>query len=141
VNRAEITYPKEVAQGESVRKLIGRLDHKGNIRENLEKFSSFNNRYYQSETGNQSAEWLMAQVFKYVPQFTWVFVTEWTTHGFHQSSITAQIPGKSNKTIVIGAHQYSINVARDADPMTARGLGAGLSYAIVLNELFADYAR
>jgi leucyl aminopeptidase len=141
VNRAEIAYPKEVAQEESVRKLIGRLDHKGNIRDNLEKFSSFNNRYYQSETGNQSAEWLMAQVFSHVPQFTWVFVTGWTTHGFRQSSITAQIPGKSNKTIVIGAHQDSINVARGADPMTARAPGAGLSYAIVLIELFADYAR
>jgi leucyl aminopeptidase len=74
-----------------------------------------------------------------VPQFTWVFVTEWTTHGFRQSSITAQIPGKSNKTIVIGAHQDSSNVAHGADPTTARAPGAGMSYAINLLEPFTDY--
>ncbi|CAO2658828.1 Nn.00g065510.m01.CDS01 [Neocucurbitaria sp. VM-36] len=104
VHRLQVTYPTELTQGGSVQDLIKQLNAT-NIQTNLEAFSSFNNRYYQSETGNQSAEWLLAQA-----------------RG--QSSIIATIPGKSAKTIVVGAHQDSINGEAGGNRTTARAPGA-----------------
>ncbi|KAF1850018.1 Zn-dependent exopeptidase [Cucurbitaria berberidis CBS 394.84] len=119
---ANYTYPTELTQGESVQDLIDQLSGT-NIRTNLEIFSSFNNRYYQSETGNQSAEWLLAQARSYIPSRSPVTVSIFP-HVYRQSSIIATIPGKSAKTIVVGAHQDSINGAAGVNRTTARAPGA-----------------
>jgi leucyl aminopeptidase len=137
IDRAEVTYPKEVTRDESALNLIDQLD-KTKIRANLMKFSNFNNRYYQSHTGNQSAEWLLAKAQGYVSDNASVFVSVWY-HGYRQSSVGAIIPGKSNKRIVVGAHQDSINVANGVDPMTSRAPGAGSSHPISVPEFSAHF--
>ena len=97
-----------------------------NIRRNLDMFTSFNNRYYQSTSGNLSAEWLLAQARGYPEPRSPVTVSIFQ-HAYRQSSIIATIPGRSNKTIVVGAHQDSINGAAGGNRTTARAPGAGES--------------
>jgi leucyl aminopeptidase len=66
----------------------------------------------QSDYGRQSSEWLLGQVRntivaagaeKYVH-------AEHFTHPWGQNSIIATIPGQTNSTVIIGAHQDSINL-------------------------------
>lgn len=108
---SKVKFPSKVAHNETLSPLIKKLSAK-NMRENLEKFTSFYTRYYKSTYGTKSSEWLLQQVnatignssaasHAYVKAFT---------HSWPQSSIIATIPGKSNKTIIIGAHQDSINL-------------------------------
>lgn len=122
-NRLAVTYPTELTNAKAVQDLIVQLD-KSKIQTNLATFTTFNNRYYQSETGNQSAEWLLAQVRSYIPQGSPASASIFP-HAYRQSSIVATIPGKSARTIVVGAHQDSINGAAGVDRMTARAPGAG----------------
>jgi leucyl aminopeptidase len=117
-------YPTELMQGATVEHINAFLDP-GNMRRNLEMFTSFTNRYYQSNTGNLSAEWLLGQVSGYVEQGSPVNVSIFQ-HAYRQSSIVATIPGKSTKTIVVGAHMDSINGAVGENRTTARAPGAGM---------------
>jgi leucyl aminopeptidase len=94
------------------------------MKRNLEMFSSFNNRYYQSNTGNLSAEWLLGQAGGYLTANSPITVSVFQ-HVYRQSSIIATIPGKSAKTIVVGAHQDSINGVAGENRTTARAPGAG----------------
>lgn len=56
-----VTYPKKTAQNESVSELLKELD-KENMRSHLETFTSFHTRYYKSDYGRKSSEWLLDQV-------------------------------------------------------------------------------
>jgi leucyl aminopeptidase len=80
---------------------------------NLEKFTSFHTRYYKSDYGRQSSEWLLAQINGIIKEAGadkhGVFA-EAFPHTWQQSSIIATIPGQTNSTIIIGAHQDSINL-------------------------------
>ncbi|KAF2746358.1 leucine aminopeptidase 2 [Sporormia fimetaria CBS 119925] len=107
-----VTFPSKTAHNETVAPLLKELD-KSRMRKHLEKFTSFHTRYYKSETGVESSAWLLEQVNKTLGE------TGASAHGasakafphpWGQSSIIATIPGKSNNTIVIGAHQDSINL-------------------------------
>lgn len=93
-----VTFPKKIAQNETVSKLLRKLDQK-NMRKHLETFTAFHTRYYKSDYGRQSSEWLLDQVNKTLDGVGHVrhFKHEWG-----QNSIIATIPGKSNKTVVIG---------------------------------------
>jgi leucyl aminopeptidase len=107
-----VTFPKNVTQTKAIFPLLKKLS-KSNMQSHLEKFSSFHTRYYKSSYGVQSADWLFDQVNatiaasgadKYgasVAKFP---------HTWGQPSLIATIPGQSNKTVVIGAHQDSINL-------------------------------
>ncbi|KAH7389286.1 hypothetical protein DE146DRAFT_680185 [Phaeosphaeria sp. MPI-PUGE-AT-0046c] len=117
-----VTYPATLTESESITRINGELNDT-NIKENLRVFSGFNNRYYQSETGNLSAEWLLAQVRSYVPTESPINVSIFQ-HRYRQSSIIARIPGKKEKTIVVGAHQDSINAAAGGNRTTAKAPGA-----------------
>lgn len=86
---------------------------KDNMRKNLEHFTSFHTRYYKSETGVKSAEWLLEQVEGVVHESgasAHGAQVQRFDHPWGQFSIIARIPGKSNNTIVLGAHQDSINL-------------------------------
>jgi leucyl aminopeptidase len=112
LNAQKVSYPSKPAYTKTVKPLLKELD-KSNMRKHLEKFTSFHTRYYKSEYGAQSSAWLLSQVNStlneagalahgaYVKAFP---------HSWGQSSIIATIPGKSDKTVVIGAHQDSINM-------------------------------
>jgi leucyl aminopeptidase len=110
--RATVKYPSTVSYNKTVTPLLGKLD-KDNMLKNLQKFTSFHTRYYKSSYGAESSAWLLGRVLDLVKE------SGATKHGatvlpfphpWGQASVIATIPGKSNKTIVIGAHQDSINL-------------------------------
>ncbi|KAG8531538.1 Leucine aminopeptidase 1 [Bacidia gigantensis] len=110
--KVQIHYPKKPAHNESVTSLLKKLD-KANLVKNLGTFSSFHTRYYKSDYGAQSSAWLFEQVNGIVnatdaPKYG--AKVEPFAHPWGQNSIIATIPGKSEQTIVIGAHQDSINL-------------------------------
>ena len=105
-----ITYPRHVAQQSAITRLLPRLS-KSNMRKHLEKFTSFHTRYYKSHYGAESSAWLLRQVEDTVVDSgvgANVTVRPFE-HPWGQNSIIATIPGKTNSTVVIGAHQDSIN--------------------------------
>jgi leucyl aminopeptidase len=107
-----VTYPSKVAYNKTVMPLLKELEKK-NMRSNLETFTSFHTRYYKSQYGIQSSEWLLKQVTKIVNASGALehgATVKPFSHPWGQSSVIVQIPGKSNKTVVIGAHQDSINM-------------------------------
>ncbi|KJX99467.1 Leucine aminopeptidase 1 like protein [Zymoseptoria brevis] len=101
-----VKFPKKTAYNGTVSELLENLEKK-NMRKHLETFTSFHTRYYKSDYGRQSSEWLLAQVNQTLGDVGHVRHFE---HPWGQNSIIATIPGKSNKTVVIGAHQDSINL-------------------------------
>jgi len=88
--------------------------------ENLQKFTSFRTRYYRSETGKQSQQWLVGRIGEITTEYatsalqSLITVTEFT-HAWGQNSIILRIKGASeeatatNGTVIIGAHQDSAN--------------------------------
>ncbi|KIW05960.1 leucine aminopeptidase 1 [Verruconis gallopava] len=111
-SKKEVQYPSSVRHAKAISPLLKKLDKK-NMRENLETFTSFHTRYYKSSYGAQSSAWLLSRVAEIVNASG---AAEYgaTVKPFHhpwgQNSIIATIPGRSNKTVVIGAHQDSINL-------------------------------
>lgn len=107
-----VRYPSTPAHNSTVQPMLSKLN-KTNMRTHLEHFTSFHTRYYKSDYGRQSSEWLLKQVNKTVANSGALkhgASVRRFTHPWAQNSIIAQIPGKSNRTIVIGAHQDSINL-------------------------------
>jgi bacterial leucyl aminopeptidase len=106
-----VQYPTWMAHNDTVRLLAKSLS-KENMRRNLEKLTSFYTRYYKSQTGIESAAWLYGQVQSVIYEsgaYQGVTVEKFN-HPWGQFSIIARIPGQTNRTIVLGAHQDSINL-------------------------------
>ncbi|KAK2623515.1 hypothetical protein QTJ16_007069 [Diplocarpon rosae] len=105
-------FPSKPTLQKQLKPLIAQLEKK-NLRANLETFSAFHTRYYKSDYGRQSSEWLLAKVQKTIKD---AGADKHGAHAVHfkhpwgQNSIIATIPGASNATVVIGAHQDSINL-------------------------------
>lgn len=105
-----VKFPEKPVHKDSIDPLLEKLN-KANMRAHLEKFTSFHTRYYKSHYGAESSAWLLSQVNKALEDAGAVHATvKPFPHPWGQSSIIATIPGKSNKTVVIGAHQDSINL-------------------------------
>ena len=105
-------FPKKPALQSDVRPLLKDLS-KDLMEEHLEKFTSFHTRYFKSDYGRQSSEWLLDTVRKTIKEAgadEHGVKAEHFEHPWGQNSIIATIPGKSNDTVVIGAHQDSINL-------------------------------
>ena len=114
-------YPTEIKYQTAVKALLPSLN-KTLVQSNLERLSSFHNRYYNSTYGQQSSEWLqgiIGGVLKASGAKNATVVT--VKHPWLQSSIVVKIPGKSSNVVVVGAHQDSIN---GKEPMTGRAPGA-----------------
>ncbi|CAI4059216.1 putative aminopeptidase SKDI_04G6230 [Saccharomyces kudriavzevii IFO 1802] len=107
------TYPTEVSNKEVVDGLITDID-KDSMYKNLAKFTSFYTRYYKSECGFESAQWLaatIANITQDVPQD--ILTIEHFDHKeWKQYSIIVRIAGSMTPEdiIVIGSHQDSINL-------------------------------
>jgi leucyl aminopeptidase len=116
-----VTFPSAVSKQTSVTPLLSKLS-KTNMQTDLQTFSNYHNRYYKSSYGKQSSEWLLTRVNAILSASgatgasARAFAHTWT-----QSSIIATIPGKSTNTIVIGAHQDSVN---QQNPSSGRAPGA-----------------
>ncbi|WEW59362.1 Leucine aminopeptidase 1 [Emydomyces testavorans] len=107
--QAVTNFPKTMAQEDKVNAMIATLS-KENMQRDLQRFTQFHNRYYESNNGVESANWLMQQVQAALTQAgARGAKVEKFTHRFRQPSIIATIPGKSANTVVVGAHQDSIN--------------------------------
>ncbi|KAJ4294640.1 hypothetical protein N0V90_008331 [Kalmusia sp. IMI 367209] len=117
--RQAVTYPSTLTQSTSVKALTAKLTS-ANIQSNLQTFSTYNNRYYRATTGKQASDWLLSKVQSYIPTGS-VASAKAYTHSWTQNSIIATIPGKSTKTIVVGAHLDSIN---GNSPTSGRAPGA-----------------
>ncbi|KAK4196595.1 hypothetical protein QBC40DRAFT_209089 [Triangularia verruculosa] len=110
-SKKKAVFPKKPAYQKEVKPLMAQLS-KSNLEKNLEKFTSFHTRYYKSDWGRQSSEWLLGKVqdtIKEAGAEKWVTAKHFK-HPWGQHSIIATIPGKTNQTVVIGAHQDSINL-------------------------------
>jgi leucyl aminopeptidase len=86
---------------------------KDKMQENLEKFTSFHTRYYKSDYGKQSSEWLLKKVQSIIEDAgadKYGVHAEHFKHPWGQNSVIATVPGLENSTVVIGAHQDSINL-------------------------------
>jgi leucyl aminopeptidase len=105
-------FPSKVKLQSEVRPLLKNLS-KDHLEEHLTKFTSFHTRYYKSDYGRQSSEWLLKTVRDTITDAgadEHGVTAEHFEHPWGQNSIIATIPGKSNETVVIGAHQDSINL-------------------------------
>ena len=110
--RAKVSFPEKTEYNETLSPMMKALS-KEQMRKNLEKFTSFHTRYYKSDYGAQSSAWLLGRVNDTIAESGaakyGVHVAAFS-HPWGQSSVIATIPGKSKKTVVIGAHQDSINL-------------------------------
>ena len=105
-------FPKKPVLQKELYPLIKNLS-KSNMQTNLETLSSFHTRYYKSDYGKESSEWLLKNVqtvIKNAGADKHGVYAEHFKHPWGQNSIIATVPGKSNSTIVVGAHQDSINL-------------------------------
>ena len=122
--RAVPKYPTQMMHTKPVKALLPKLNQ-AQIKSALTTFSNFHNRYYNSAYGQESSQWLLTQVKAAVTASGARNVSvETFAHSFKQPSIIATIRGKSAKTIVVGAHQDSINLF---DRVGGRAPGAGES--------------
>ncbi|KAI9001189.1 peptidase [Trametes punicea] len=101
---------------EAVRSVIETLEIE-NLRDTLDKFTSFRTRYYRSETGKQSQQWLLSKITEitknYAPKVLQdVISINAFPHSWAQSSIIVRINGSStidDSVVIIGAHLDSTN--------------------------------
>ena len=110
--KTTVTFPKQPLYNDTLSPMLKELSKK-NMRKHLEKFTSFHTRYYRSAYGAQSSAWLLDQVNKTIydsgAEKHGAYVRGFE-HPWGQNSVIATIPGQSNKTVIIGAHQDSINL-------------------------------
>ncbi|KAI0723391.1 peptidase [Earliella scabrosa] len=110
------SYPKP-NHTESVRSVIDTLEIQ-NLRDGLEKFTSFRTRYYRSETGKQSQQWLFNKITELTKEYAPKSLQESISiqefpHSWTQSSVIVRINGTSTDddgVVIVGAHQDSTNM-------------------------------
>lgn len=110
--KKEPKFPAKPALQKDLAPLIKDLS-KAEMKANLEKFTSFHTRYYKSDYGKQSSEWLLKKVQSIIEDSgadKYGVYAEHFKHPWGQNSVIATIPGLQNSTVVVGAHQDSINL-------------------------------
>ena len=110
--KSTVNFPSKTSYNSTLFPLMKSLSKK-QMRKNLEKFTSFHTRYYKSTYGAQSSAWLLSRVNETIAESGaagYGAHVKAFSHPWGQSSVIATIPGKSEKTVVIGAHQDSINL-------------------------------
>jgi len=101
------------------------------------EFSSYTNRYYNSQLGVQSSNWLRSLVSQGIASSNYrgnATVREFT-HTWAQSSVIARIQGSENGVVILGAHQDSINSASPVNGV-APGADDNASGSVALLETF-----
>ena len=109
--RSTVQFPKKTKKQASVTPLLKHLS-KDEMKGNLEKLTSFHTRYYKSDYGRQSSEWLFSRIKDIISEAGADETVSAHTfkHSWPQTSAIVTIPGQTNSTIVIGAHQDSLNL-------------------------------
>lgn len=106
-----VEFPKKCVKQDEVKELAKNLQT-APMKANLEKLSSFHTRYYNSDWGLKSSDWVLNKVKSIIKEAgaDKTVTAESFPHTWKQHSVIARIPGQTNSTIVIGAHQDSINL-------------------------------
>jgi leucyl aminopeptidase len=110
--KKEPKFPAKPTLQKDLAPMIKNLS-KDKMKENLEKFTSFHTRYYKSDYGKQSSEWLLKKVQSIIKDSgadKYGVHAEHFKHPWGQNSVIATVPGLENSTVVVGAHQDSINL-------------------------------
>ncbi|EFY98166.1 peptidase M28 family protein [Metarhizium robertsii] len=109
--KESVEFPKKCVNQDEVKSLAKNLDT-APMKANLEKLSSFHTRYYNSEWGLKSSDWVLEKVNEMIKEAgaDKTVTAQSFPHTWKQHSVIATIPGQTNSTIVIGAHQDSINL-------------------------------
>lgn len=116
-----LALPSSPAHQSEVRNLISQLVV-DNIEESLTIFTSFHNRYYTSDSGVESSNWLFNYVSDIARNSSLGITVEQFSHVWKQKSVIARIPGRlSTESVIIGSHQDSINML---SPASGRAPGA-----------------
>jgi bacterial leucyl aminopeptidase len=109
---AKPVFPSKVQHQDEINPLLKNLT-KSEMETHLEKLTSFHTRYYKSDYGRQSSEWLLQTVQDTINSAgadKFGVKAVHFKHSWGQNSIIATIPGQSESTVVVGAHQDSINL-------------------------------
>jgi len=138
INKKKVSFPDSPGFSDTVKPLLAGLE-KENMKTNLEKFTSFHTRYYKSDYGRQSSEWLLKRINETAGDFPGIEIKPFP-HTWQQSSIIARIPGKSERTVVIGAHQDSINLFLPSF-LAAPGADDDGSGTVTILEAFRVFVR
>ncbi|KAI5960395.1 LAP1 [Candida pseudojiufengensis] len=102
-------YPTELSYTKEVKSLFELIDI-DLVFKKLTKFSSFFTRYYKSQHGFDSANWLYDQLNKLISEFKEISITKIHHDGWDQFSIIVSIPGELKDKVIVGAHQDSANL-------------------------------
>lgn len=121
------TYPSAASHDAAVKPLFSSLST-DLLKSRLTTFSEFQNRYYKGGYGAQSSAWLLDTVNATLVEAGVTSSLGATVEAFshpkwNQDSVIARIPGKTASTIVIGAHQDSVNW-QASNQQTSRAPGA-----------------
>ncbi|KAJ2059524.1 hypothetical protein GGI17_004345 [Coemansia sp. S146] len=103
--------PTKLVRGKEVAKAIEGLTTQlyGDV---LRPFTAFHNRYYDSENGRKSSQWLQGQIQGLVDAAGANVSVSAFKHRFPQSSVIARFEGQGSdaeETVVVSAHQDSVN--------------------------------
>ncbi|WRT70247.1 uncharacterized protein IL334_007242 [Kwoniella shivajii] len=109
---AKYTYPSPGNYSKPIKSIIKSLDIK-HMKSFLKEFTSFRTRYYRSETGKQSQQFLLSKLKEISSSHSGVTIKEFP-HSWGQNSIIARfapvddIKGEA-PVVIVGAHQDSAN--------------------------------
>eukprot|EP00735_Rhodelphis_limneticus_P008954 TRINITY_DN2420_c0_g1::TRINITY_DN2420_c0_g1_i1::g.8895::m.8895 TRINITY_DN2420_c0_g1::TRINITY_DN2420_c0_g1_i1::g.8895 ORF type:complete len:392 (+),score=148.86,sp/Q2U1F3/LAPA_ASPOR/44.24/1e-85,Peptidase_M28/PF04389.12/2.8e-31,Peptidase_M20/PF01546.23/0.045 TRINITY_DN2420_c0_g1_i1:54-1178(+) len=104
-----VEIPSTISHKDEVAQYLDDIN-KGRIETDLTFFSSFNNRYYKSDTGVESCNWLYETVGELASVRSDITVEQFT-HSFPQKSLIARIlpsNAAADASVIIGSHQDSI---------------------------------
>lgn len=103
-------FPHELMYNKVVKPYIAKLDSV-NMHTNLALLTGFHSRYYKSQYGAASGEFLFNLVQNITSVSNQTIHVKQFEHPWGQHSVIARIQGsESNDTVVIGAHQDSANM-------------------------------
>lgn len=130
---AAAAYPDKVNYKPEVEAIVKKVDIE-KIKKQLQCFSSFHNRYFNSRFGVEAAEWLHEEVKKVIDRSGHPFASvRLIQHqAWSQPSIIVSIPGQVRlKTIITGAHLDSV-ISNDRGAGRAPGADDNGSSSIML---------
>jgi leucyl aminopeptidase len=120
-NTQRVAIPTTPTHQDVVKSFIENIDI-DLVRSNLVTLSAFNNRYYNVQSGAESADWIYQTALAVAGNRSDISVAKFP-HSWAQPSVIARIEGTSARTdfVVLGAHQDSIN---GLSPQNGRAPGA-----------------
>jgi len=110
---AKYEYPQPGNYTKAIKSIVNTIEL-DDMKAFLKKFSSFRTRYYRSDTGKQSQQWLMSQLKDIAKGHKGMSVKEFP-HTWGQNSLIVRIEPADKKmasapVTIVGAHQDSTNL-------------------------------